>query len=166
VWQLPSLQGKNFFIREGIGGVQISGTYRFQSGPYYTITGNTSTGSRRANYNSGVPVYEKDNRFTLASHQAQWLNPAAFSAAPNGGFGNAGVGQVLLPSLQQVDATLAKVFAITERVNFKFQADAFNALNHTNYSSLGTTATSGSSFGRLNGAYPNRQLQLGAKLTF
>jgi hypothetical protein len=166
VWQLPSLQGRNFFLREGIGGVQISGTYRYQSGPYYTITGNTSTGSRRANYNSGVPVYEKGNRFSLASHQAQWLNPAAFSAAPNSGFGSAGVGQVVLPSLQQVDVTAAKVFAITERFNFKFQADAFNALNHTNYSSLGTTATSGSSFGRLNGAYPNRQLQLGAKLTF
>jgi len=121
---------------------------------------------RRANYNAGVPVYMKGSRFALASHQAQWLNPAAFSAAPNSGFGSAGFGQVLLPSLQQVDATLSKVFAITERVSFKFQADAFNALNHTNYSSLGTTATSGSSFGRLSGAYPNRQLQLGAKVTF
>ncbi len=166
VWQLPSFQGKNFFIREGIGGVQLAGVYRFQSGAYYTIIGNTSTGSRRANYNAGVPVYMKGNRFTLANHQAQWLNPAAFSAAPNSGFGSAGVGQVLLPSLQQVDATLSKVFTITERIGFKFQADAFNALNHTNYSSLGTTATSGSSFGRLNGAYPNRQLQLGAKVTF
>jgi hypothetical protein len=65
-----------------------------------------------------------------------------------------------------VDLTFTKAFVITERVNFKFQADAFNALNHCNYSSLGTTATSGSSFGRLNGAYPNRQLQLGAKVTF
>jgi hypothetical protein len=72
----------------------------------------------------------------------------------------------MLPALQQVDLTFSKAFVITGRVNFKFQADAFNALNHANYSSLGTTATSGSSFGRLNGAYPNRQMQLGAKLTF
>jgi hypothetical protein len=107
-----------------------------------------------------------DGVFTLASHQVQWLNPAAWTAAPGNAFGNAGVGQVELPSLQQVDLTFTKAFVITERVNFKFQADAFNVLNHCNYSSLGTTATSGSSFGRLSGAYPNKQLPMGAKVTF
>jgi len=44
--------------------------------------------------------------------------------------------------------------------------NAFNVLNHTNYSSLGTNATSGSSFGRLSGAYPPRQMQFGGKFTF
>ena len=166
-WQLPNFAGKNLLIREAIGGVQLTGVYRYQSGPYYSITGSAPTlGTRRANYVAGSAFYAKGNRFALASHQAQWLNQAAWTAAPGNAFGNAGVGQVELPSLQQVDLTFTKAFVITERVNFKFQADAFNALNHCNYSSLGTTATSGSSFGRLNGAYPNRQLQLGAKVTF
>jgi hypothetical protein len=166
-WQLPNFHDKPLLVREGIGGVQLTGVYRFQSGPYYSITGSAPTlGTRRANYVAGATLYDKEPRFVLAGHQAQWLNQAAWTAAPANAFGNAGVGQVELPSLQQVDLTLIKAFVITERVNFKFQADAFNALNHCNYSSLGTTATSGSSFGRLNGAYPNRQLQLGAKVTF
>jgi hypothetical protein len=166
-WQLPSFSGRNLLIREGIGGVQLTGVYRFQSGPYYSITGSAPTlGTRRANFVSGQSLYAKGDRFTLANHQAQWLNQAAWTAAPANDFGNAGVAQVELPSLQQVDLTFSKAFVITERINFKFVADAFNALNHRNYSSVGTTATSGSSFGRLNGAYPNRQLQLGAKVSF
>ena len=166
VWQLPTLRDKNVFLREGIGGIQVTAVVRSQSGPYDTITGNTSTGSRRANYVAGTPVYLKDNRFTLAGHQAQWLNPAAFTAAPNGSFGTAGVGQVIQPGLEQTDATLSKIFGIVERVNLKLNADFFNVFNHTNYSSLGTTATSGASFGRLNGAYPPRQMQFGAKIIF
>jgi hypothetical protein len=165
VWSLPTFRKHNLFLREGIGGVQISAVVRVQSGPYYTITGNTSTGSRRANYLGGS-MYAKDNRFTLSGHQAQWLNPLAFSAAPAGSFGSAGVGSVILPSLQQADVTLSKIFTFGERVQFKLQADSFNALNHTNYSTLDTTATDGTSFGRLNGAYPPRQFQFGAKLIF
>ncbi len=165
VWQLPKLTGRNVFLREAIGGVQLSAVVRVQSGPYYTITGNTSTGNRRANYLGGS-FYQKDNRFTLPNHRAQWLNPAAFAAASNGSFGSAGVGDVILPGLQQADATLSKAFTLSRLLRFELQADMFNLMNHTNYSSLDTTVTDGSAFGRLNGAYPPRQMQFGAKLIF
>ncbi|GGG65314.1 TonB-dependent receptor [Edaphobacter dinghuensis] len=165
VWALPTFSGHNAFLREGLGGIQVSAVVRVQSGAFYTVTGNTSTGSRRAQYLGGSQ-YAKGNRFVLSGHQAQYLNPAAFSAAPNGAFGSAGVGSVVLPSLQQADTTLSKIFGIGEHVNFKLNADVFNVLNHTNYSSLNTTATAGAAFGRLNGAYPNRQMQFGAKLIF
>ncbi len=164
VWQLPTFTDRNVFLRQAIGGLQLSAVVRVQSGPYYTITGNTSTGTRRANYLGGN-LYAKDNRFTLANHRAQWLNPAAFGPAANGSFGSAGVGRVVLPGLQQADTTLSKVFPM-RWVQFKLQADMFNLLNHTNYSSLDTTVTDGSAFGRLNGAYPPRQMQFGAKLIF
>ncbi|MDR3735319.1 MAG: carboxypeptidase regulatory-like domain-containing protein, partial [Acidobacteriaceae bacterium] len=166
-WTLPTFAGKSLLLREGIGGWGLTGVYRYQSGPYYSITGSAATlGTRRADQVAGTSIYAKGDRFTISNHQAQWINPAAFTAAPANAFGSAGVANVELPSLQQVDLTASKGFVITERINFKFQADAFNAFNHCNYSSVGTTATSGSSFGRLNGAYPNRQLQLGAKVTF
>jgi hypothetical protein len=165
VWALPTFHNHNVFIREGIGGIQISAVVRVQSGAFYTVTGNTSTGSRRAQYLGGSQ-YAKGNRFILSGHQAQYLNPAAFGAAPNNSFGSAGVGSVVLPSLQQADTTLSKLFGVGRRVNFKLNADVFNVLNHTNYSSLNTTATAGAAFGRLNGAYPNRQMQFGAKIIF
>jgi hypothetical protein len=131
-------------------------------------------GTRRANYNQGAKFYDKGPCCTLPGHLRQWLAnpldntalPAAFTAPPNSAFGNAGVGQVVLPGLQQTDASLGKLFPLVERGSFKLQADFFNVWNHTNYSSLGTTATSGTSFGRLNGAYPPRQMQFGAKFIF
>jgi hypothetical protein len=165
LYQLPTFRNRNVFLRETIGGFLITAVARVQSGPYYTVTGNTSTGTRRANYLGGS-IYKMDNRFTLANHLAQWLNPAAFGAAPNGAFGNAGTGSVILPGLEQGDVTLAKVFPIHERYQLKFQAEAYNVLNHTNYSSLNTTATAGASFGVLNGSYPPRQMQFGGKFIF
>ena len=163
VWQLPSFNA-NAILRETIGGFQIVAVARIQSGPYQTISGNTATGGRRADYLGGS-MYLKDNRFTLASHQAQWLNPAAFAAAPTGRFGNSGVAAVILPGLEQGDVTVSKFFAFRERLRLKVQADAFNVLNKTNYSGLDSNI-SDSGFGRLNGAYPPRQMQLGAKLIF
>jgi hypothetical protein len=164
VWQLPTFSNHNLLLREAVGGIQVTGVVRVQSGAFYTIQSNSSTGNRRADYVGGSK-YAKDNRFTLASHQAQWLNPAAFAIVPNGRFGSSGVGSVVLPGLQQGDVTLSKVFGIRDWAQFKLQADAFNVLNHTNYSSLDTNVSDGG-FGRLNGAYPNRQMQFGAKLIF
>ncbi|MGI4826952.1 MAG: hypothetical protein ACRYFU_01985, partial [Janthinobacterium lividum] len=169
VYQLPLLRKHNLLLREAVGGLQVTTVVRVQTGAYYTIVGNSpigGLGNRRASVTPGVPVYLRDSRFSLPNHAAQYLNPAAFTAPPAGSFGNSGVGSVVLPGLQQADVTLAKLFDFTERVQFKLEADAFNTLNHTNYSSLGTTATSGSSFGLLSGAYPPRQMQFGAKLIF
>ena len=164
VWQLPTLAHQNVFVREVIGGFQVTAVVRVQSGPYQTIQGSTSTGNRRANYN-GASKYLHDNRLTLPSHQAQWLNPAAFSPAPNGSFGTSGVGTVILPGIEQADVSLSKTFSFRELLRLKLQADAFNALNKTNYSGLDSNS-SNNAFGRLNGAYPPRQMQLGAKVIF
>ena len=165
VWQLPTFRNKNLLLREAVGGIQVTGVIRVQSGPFWTIQGNSSTGNRRANYLGGNK-YNKDNRFTLANHQAQWLNAAAYGVPAAGAFGSAGVGDIVMPGLQQGDVTLSKLFDFRERVQFKLQADAFNVLNHTNYSSLDTNVSDGASFGRLNGAYPSRQMQFGAKVIF
>jgi len=164
VYQLPTFHG-NTFLRETIGGFQITGVARVQTGPYQTITGNAATlGTRRANYLGGSK-YLTDNRFTLANHQAQWLNPAAFAPAGAGQLGTSGVAPVILPGLQQGDITLSKSFSIWEQVKLRIQMDSFNVLNHTNYSGLDSNSSDGG-FGRLNGAYPPRQLQFGARVTF
>jgi len=166
VWQLPTFAGKNIFLREGVGGIQVTGVVRAQTGPYDTIQGNSALGNRRANYNPGTALYLKDSRFALGNRQAQWINPAAYSLPTSGLLGSAGVGTIVQPGLTQADITLSKVFAFKELAQLKIQADGYNFLNHTNYSSLDTNVSDGVNFGRLNGAYPNRQLQLGAKLIF
>jgi hypothetical protein len=165
VYQFPTLATHNLLVREAAGGLQITAVARVQSGPYQSIEGNSATlGTRRANYNGGS-MYLTDNRFTLANHQAQWLNPAAFSLAPAASFGNAGVGSVILPGLEQGDVTLSKLFYFAREIQFKLEAQAFNVLNKANYSGLDANASDGG-FGRLNGTYPPRQMQFGAKVIF
>jgi outer membrane receptor for ferrienterochelin and colicin len=75
------------------------------------------------------------------------------------------------PGYWKADMTLSKVFKFTERVNLKFDANAFNAFNHTNF----VLATAGggahnqprfSNFGTAAGTLGPRQLQVGLKLSF
>jgi hypothetical protein len=67
--------------------------------------------------------------------------------------------------LRVLNLSLAKNFRFKERINLKYQADFFNAINVANFSGLGTTVTSGG-FGTLSSAYPPRQIQMSLKLTF
>jgi hypothetical protein len=141
------------------GGWAISGVIRLQSGPYSTVMGSTSTGTRRADYVGGN-VYPSSGQ-----NVNNWLNKSAFQAAPAGRYGNLGIDTVVGPGLQSYDMSLAKHFPIKERFNLRFQADFFNAFNVANFSGLGVTITN-TSFGTLSSAYPPRQIQLALKLTF
>lgn len=59
-----------------------------------------------------------------------------------------------------------KAFPITERITFQFRAEAYNALNHPNFSGPNTTVTSGS-FGTITSQNGGpRSFQLAAKLLF
>src|SRR6185503_9125805 len=57
------------------------------------------------------------------------------------------------PGYWDVDASVSKVFNITERLKTKFSLEAFNAMNHTNYRSLadatvGSTSINNANFGQ------------------
>jgi hypothetical protein len=152
------LRNMNGFVRNSIGGWQLSGVIRLQTGQYYTITGSTSTGTRRADYIGG--------RTTVANQgPALWFNKTAFAAAPIGRYGNSGTGIIEGPGLQSYDISVAKHFPVTERLDLKFGADFFNMFNIVNFSTLNTVVTN-SNFGTLSAAYPPRNIQLSLKLAF
>ena len=160
IWTLPDLQSRNRFVRTPLGGWQLSSIVHLQSGFYYTITGSTLIGTRVADYNGG-PVL-------LANPGANgWINPAAFSAAPQGRFGTSGAGNVEGPGLQIYNLSASKFFNLRSegKLRLRVRADFQNALNHVNYQSPSTTVTT-SGFGTISAAYPPRNIQLGMKLTF
>jgi hypothetical protein len=105
-WQLPNFASKSLLIREGNRRRAVH-----RSLPLPERGRITPSPEALQRLEPGAPItsqgqsafYAKGNRFVLANHQAQWLNPLAWTAAPGNAFGNAGVGQVELPSLQQVD---------------------------------------------------------------
>jgi hypothetical protein len=158
VWSLPRLQSWNVVARQVMGGWMLNGIIRLQSGQYYTITGSTSIGTRRADY-LGLPIYPDGKNVN------NWVNKAAFAPAPNDRLGNIGPGVVEGPALQNYDLSIGKNFLLTERFNLKFQADFFNAFNVANFNTL-VVSVSDKAFGTLSNAYPPRNLQFTLKLNF
>ena len=93
----------------------------------------------------------------LLKNGLQYLNPAAFSTPAPGTFGNARRNDLSGPNLAQLDLTLSKDYAVTERVRMKFTVDGFNIFNHANFSNPGTV--------RLNQSIPTNVAGLSSPAT-
>jgi hypothetical protein len=97
-----------------------------------------------------------------------WLNPAAFSLAPELTFGNTSrFLNVSGPGLFNIDFSIFKSFTIRERIKAQFRAEALNATNTPYFGNPGTTLTNPSTFGVITSQinYP-RLVQLGLRFTF
>ncbi len=92
--------------------------------------GGNTRNIRRPNRVAGVNPFLKNG--------LQFLNPAAFSTPAVGTFGNMRRNDLSGPNLAQLDLTLSKEFAFTERTRLKFQSDIYNVLNHPNFANPGT----------------------------
>jgi hypothetical protein len=147
----------------------LSTIYQIQSGMPFTISvfGDTANSGTvlgenpiRANV-TGQPI------FGPGTHTAaKWFNPAAFAGPPAFTYGNAGRNSVIGPRMQTLDLALARTFRLSERANFQFRAEAFNALNKVN---LGTPNrfVNTPQFGTITMAMtPGREMQLSARLSF
>jgi hypothetical protein len=143
-----------------LDGYELSGITRMQSGGYFSVTANTSTGSRRADYVGGDVRFPNGDR-----SQSAWVNRAAFAAAPDTRRGTSGVGIVEGPGSQVWDFSVRRRIHLTERFKLQLQADIFNAFNRTNFRDLDANLNN-ASFGTLTAAGPARNIQFGLKLNF
>jgi hypothetical protein len=101
----------------------------------------------------------------------QWFNPDAFILPTPGTYGDLGRGVYSGPGLADVDFSLFKNTAITERTNLQFRAEFFNLLNRANFGTPNATVFSGTSISPSAGlitttATTSRQIQFGLKLIF
>jgi hypothetical protein len=103
----------------------------------------------------------------------QYFNPSAFMQPLPGTYGNAGRNTLQGPRLVTTDLSLAKKFALNERLDLKFRAEFFNILNHTNFNTpnpvVYAAATGGPSptAGVITStATTSRQVQFGLKVSW
>jgi hypothetical protein len=163
-WQLPFLR-ENKGIGRVLGGWEVSGISRYQSGEPLTITGNTSIGGRRADFLGGDPYVAESERINPTTGAVTWLSRAAFASAPEGRRGNSKRGQFRGPAYYVWDISLRKQFAVAGNVKVQIQADLFNAFDRTNFRNPEDNFTD-TNFGTITAVAPPRQVQLGARLTF
>jgi hypothetical protein len=167
------LHNANGFVNALVGGWNFNYIYIYQSGQPFTVgcpVGTTSDFGCNAFMVPGQDPYAGPHNNT------QWLNPAAFAQPPAatqvgqtnytplGGAPN----QLRGPSLKNMDASLLKRFAITERNQVEFRAEAFNVANSVDFSNPGQlNFTNLKAFSSITGTKNNQRLiQLALKFYF
>ena len=170
--------------------IQSGAPFNITDGTDYSLTG---VGNDRPNLVSGVNTHQyvkilSDTQPGTSATAAtrQFLNPAAFApvvapcettpgsittyvatgCASNGQFGNLQRNLLSGPMYFQFDAQVSRIFPIREKVNLDVRLEAFNVLNHPDFSNPNATLSS-STFGQISGtANGARVFQAAAKIIF
>jgi len=180
IYALPIGRGKALLSSssrvtdEVIGGWSLQGIYTLQDGFPFNIGCPVATTSDYGCYATLVPG-QREYQHTKTPNGVQMLNPAAFAQPPvattigqtdTSPLGGPGM-QAHGPDFDNIDMSMFKRFGITERLNMELRAEAFNALNHPNFSNSfrSTNLQDPSTFGVIDGTRGiERQLQFAAKL--
>ena len=193
-YALPIGTGKYLLGKMGpgldhlIGGWQLTGVWRAQSGTPFSVTFNSSTPglpSGRADLVNNAALYPAKKTYK------NWFNsgyiggqavcsgsvqtncvagaPAAFTAVPSNQYryGNSQRNMLFGPNLSSWDAGIFKNFKIAEVITFQFRAEAFNVLNRANFGNPGANISNPSNVGVIGStSTDNRELQFGGRISF
>ena len=167
VYGLPMLEAKPAAVRHLLGGWQMGGVLRANTGTPFNVSEPSSRSASRPDIIDFEHAIFADFRSTL-----QYLNPDAFAVVPKSAASGAtlragtyGNNALRGPGFFTVDLSVAKKFALPGPLAFQVRADIFNALNRVNYTSIVTNIES-RTFGQITGAAPPRAIQLNARLSF
>ena len=174
-YELPFGQGKQFLgssnrlMNEFVGGWQLNMVNLIQTGFPLTVI-------QDQNLNSGIGAGVQRPNATgvspetsggLSSRIDGYINPSAFSTAPQFTFGNVSrtIG-LRSPGTVNWDLSLIKTFQIVERFKGQFRAEAINAFNTPQFNAPNTNFGN-ANFGKITqqGNFP-RYIQLGVRMTF
>lgn len=95
-----------------------------------------------------------------------YIDPAAFTSNAVGTYGNLGRNTFRGPSYVNLNAEMSRFFPVTERTKLDLRIEAFNVLNHPNFSVPSSRSLSSSSFGEITGAGQARIFQGAVKFLF
>ena len=172
VYDLPFGKGQrygadwNAAVDAILGGWQLNGIFRAQSGQVFDI---------RAN---GVRVDVIGDAYTGDSNP--FLDRTAFRAAPSGQFGNLARNGLRGPSNHQLNLGLSKNFAVSDLFKIQFRTEAFNIFNTPQLTppvqNCDPNPNAGVDFGKCRDSslgvirntygFTNRQIQFGLRLEF
>ena len=137
-----------------------------------SVSGFTGNATLRPNVTGPVQAGFSPSTNGAATSVQYIANPSVFVNQGNA-FGNLGRNAIIGPGFSNLDFALAKDTKITERFTLQFRADAFDALNQTNFANP-TAIVGSSTLGIITAGTryaagdfgTSRQIQLSAKLKF
>ena len=149
---------KGALFKEWTVATQLSAGTGLPLTPVYLVAvpGTGVTGSIRPDY-TGAALYN--------APPGLFLNPAAYIAPPEGQWGDAGRNSITGPAQFSLNASLGRVFQMSDRMGLDFRVDATNVLNHVTFPSWNTVITS-AQFGLPGTANNMRAIQTTLRLRF
>ena len=173
-WELPRRAGRDLAARM-LNGWMFSGIVTFQSGFPIPITSsddlelmNSGFFSYPGEPNMVKPFVKLDprNPLNLAFDPSSFQQPSQL-----GVIGNSPRTVCCGPGLTNMDLALTRTMNVTERTTVQFRAEAFNAVNHTQFAKVDGNISDGlvqdgGSFGKVLSARDPRLIQLAFKLNF
>lgn len=152
-------------VRHLLGGWQLNGIVIAQTGTPFNITvpgdpANTGVGNQRPNIIGPASSDCGQGRLTGCIATSAFALPSDFT------YGNAGRNLLRGPSLVTCDFSTFKNISLRERLRLQIRGEAFNLLNHPNFSNPASVFST-AAFGNITSTSTNnRQLQLAVKVTF
>jgi len=186
LYDLPAGNGKllnitNRIANAIIGGWQAGGIFTLQSGQPGTLMAGLDRASTGAGGGYDRPNFTGVSPYLDNPTPSRYFNLESFVLAPQGRFGNVGRDSISGPGIIALDAEVHKQFRMPYKEGhvLQFRFEAFNALNHPNWSMPNLSIRAGqprpglpdtaaySNFGVVTTTQlPMRQLQLGLKYSF
>ena len=159
VYNFPTLDGHNGFVKNTLGGWQGSTILTYASGPSLTVLAggagggpvpttvtplgfNSGPGPSGGLMGTGNSATERPNlvaNIGCGGSGSTWINPAKFTLDGYvlGSDPTSPRGICSGPGIADTDFSLRKNFKITERVRMQFEVDFFNLFNKTQFNSTG-----------------------------
>jgi len=153
---------------------QLSGIAQFVSGTPNAISFTTTDTVDLTGGGDGQRVNIVGDANSGSSSFFHWFNTVAFARPGKGDPGNAGKLSIRNPGVNNFDLALSKQFPLrSEKRNFQFRWEAYNAFNHTQYATLDTAAKfdpagnqTNTRFGQVISTRTPRVMQGSLRLTF
>lgn len=177
LWDVPkaSRLWNNWGSRTILDGWQISGIATFSTGSPQKVGLSTTNGENITGGGDGATVTVNGiaqlPRGSRTFNRA--FNTSVYSLTPVGSVGDGWTAQFYGPGINDIDAALIKNIQV-ERLNFQLRGEAYNVMNHTQFSGVNTSALFNpatgaqvnTAFGQYNGARSPRTMQVSARISF
>lgn len=181
IYELPFGRGKQFGSHMNRAADAVAGGWRvsiiptFRGGFPLTLSSNddhsgTNSFQNRPDCVAPPRVLHKQ-RIGNGLYGYRWFDPTSYAEPKAGYFGNCSVSSVYGPGEQNIDASVAKTFNVTEHQNIEFRTEFFNAFNHPildapNNGGINTTNPNAGTIGQVNTSEGARNIQFALKYNF
>jgi hypothetical protein len=151
VSELPFGKGKPMLGNSAVGsallgGWQLSGIFSSYSGTPFTVTASATSLNAPANTQTADQVKPEVQKLGDVGSSARFYDPAAFASVTAPRYGTTGRNLLRGPGTVNLDATLARNFAITERWQLQLRAEAYNLTNTPSFNNPNANVSTPASF--------------------